>query len=96
MKKTQDTEPPSYLRPPLFMIGQDACGNWVVQDQNGARGGLFVDRASALRYVRAENGYRPHAFVSITGEFELDIASRPSETPRQHAQPLDGPARRVA
>jgi hypothetical protein len=96
MKKTQEVEPPSYLRPPLFMIGRDASGNWVVQDQIGARGGLFADRASALRFVRAENGYRPHAFVNITGEFELDIAPRPAAAPPQQAERLNGRARRVA
>jgi hypothetical protein len=28
------------------------CGNWVVQEQSGNRGGLFVSRDAALRYVR--------------------------------------------
>jgi hypothetical protein len=64
-------EPPSCLRPPVFMIGQDSRGNWVVQDKTGARGGLFVDRAEALRYVRSESAR--HALVTVVGCLELDI-----------------------
>ena len=55
MTKAEKAEPPSWLRPPLFMIGQDCRGNWVVEDQNGVCGGLFVDRDAALRFVRSEN-----------------------------------------
>jgi hypothetical protein len=71
---TNDAEPPSCLQPPIFMIGQDRRGNWVVAEKGGMRGGLFADRAQALRYIRSENGNRPHAFVTVTGIFELTIA----------------------
>lgn len=54
MKQAQASEPPSTSQDSLFMVGQDSHGNWVVQDQSGTRGGLFVDRLDALRYVRAE------------------------------------------
>jgi glutamate 5-kinase len=73
MTQDQQSEPPSWLRPPLFMVGQDARGNWVVQDQKGMRGGLFVNREAALRYVRAENGFMPQAVVMVSGDFELDV-----------------------
>jgi hypothetical protein len=86
----QEAEPPSCLRPPLFMIGQDSRGNWVAQDQSGIHGGLFVNRAEALRYVRSENGNRPQAVVMVSGALELDMNRRPStaaraanDTPRQ-------------
>jgi hypothetical protein len=72
-----DAEPPSCLQPPIFMIGQDSRGSWVVAEKDGMRGGLFADRAQALRYIRSENGNRPYAFVTVTGVFELTIA-RPS------------------
>lgn len=77
-----EEEPPSCLRPPIFMLGQDSRGRWVVEDNNGARGGLFVDREQALRYIRFENGNRPHAFVSVTGIFELNIASPSAAVPQ--------------
>jgi hypothetical protein len=55
------------------MVGQDRRGNWVVQEQKGMRGGLFVNREAALRYVRAENGFMPQAVVMVSGDFELDV-----------------------
>jgi hypothetical protein len=70
-------EPPSCLRQPIFLMGQDSRGNWVVEDNNGTRGGLFVDRAQALRYIRSENGNFPQAFVTVAGVFELDMARSP-------------------
>ena len=68
-----NAEPPSCSKPPLFMIGQDGKGNWVVQDQSGVRGGLFVDRTEALRYVRFENGSQAPTVVAVPGVLELDL-----------------------
>jgi hypothetical protein len=42
-----------------FLIGQNGRGNWVVQDPRGLRGGIFVDRAEAIRFAMFENGDRP-------------------------------------
>ena len=64
------------------MIGRDARGNWVAQDQNGVRGGLFVDRAEALRYVRFENGNRPPAVVAVPGVLELNLNRKPMTAAR--------------
>jgi hypothetical protein len=82
MTQAQPAEPPSWLRPPLFMIGQDDHGNWVVQDLKGICGGLFVTRDAALRYVRAENGHRPQAVVMVSGILELDMTRKPAAIPR--------------
>jgi hypothetical protein len=67
-------EPPSCLRPPIFMIGQDSQGNWVARDQSGTRGGLFVNRAEALR---------PQAFVTVSGIFELDMTRAQDAAPQR-------------
>ena len=64
MTQAKQAEPPSWLRPPPFLIGQDRHGNWVVQDQKGICGGLFVSRDAAFRYVRSENGDRREAVIS--------------------------------
>ncbi len=83
MTEAQESEPPAWFRPPLFMVGQDRRGNWVVQDQKGTRGGLFVNRDAALRFVRSENGFKPQAVVMISGDFELDMsrnAAAPART----------------
>ena len=73
MTQTTEAEPPSWSRPPLFMIGQDEQGHWVAQDLNGVCGGLFVNRDAAMRYVRSENGRRPQAVVMVSGVLELDM-----------------------
>ena len=78
MIRSEPAEPPSLLRPPLFMLGQDLRGNWVVQQQRGGRGGLFVDREAALRFIRAETGYKPQAVVMVSGILELDIGCKGS------------------
>jgi len=80
MKSTEmnnDSEPPS-CRQPIFMIGQDSRGNWVVRHKSGIRGGLFVDRAEALRYIRSESG----ASVMTAGCFELDMSAAVGAVPR--------------
>ena len=43
MKQAKQAEPPSWFRPPVFMVGQNRRGNWVVRDQKGVCGGLFVN-----------------------------------------------------
>lgn len=78
-----DAKPPSCLQSPIFLIGQDSRGNWVVQDKTGCRGGLFVDRAEALRYIRSENGTRPQAFVTVAETIELDMRQNPATTLRR-------------
>ena len=60
-------------RPLQFEIGKDSRGNWVVQDDQGLVGGLFIDRAQALRFAMLENGSRPQAVVMHPGVFELDV-----------------------
>jgi hypothetical protein len=72
MKVVAESEPPSCSS--VFMIGQDSRGNWVVRDQSGLRGGLFVGRAEALRYVRDEAGNHPRAIVMVNGAFELETS----------------------
>jgi hypothetical protein len=72
-------EPPSLSRSnaPLFRVGRNSRGQWVVQDQSGLRGGLFVDRADALKYAMFENGNRPQAVIMVPGTLELDMSVKP-------------------
>jgi hypothetical protein len=78
------------------MVGQDCHGNWVVQDQSGERGGLFVSRDAALRYVRDENRYRQCSIVMISGILELDVDRRPLAAIERQSAPDDQRLRRVA
>lgn len=72
-------EPPSSnsLKSSLFLVGRDSHGHWVVKDQSGRRGGLFIDRAEALKYAMFENGHSPHAVIMVPGVLELDMAAQP-------------------
>ena len=94
--KNNDAEPPSSLRQPIFLIGQDSRGNWVVEDKNGTRGGLFVDRAQALRYIRSENGNLPQALVTVAGVLELDLTRSPVMAPQRSPSIDPQRERRVA
>ena len=68
---------PSCSNPSLFLIGKNSRGNWVVQDQKGLCGGLFVDRAEALKFAMFENGNRPQAVIMVPGILELDMNGNP-------------------
>jgi hypothetical protein len=57
----------------VFRIGRDSRGHWVVQDQQGLRGGLFVDRGEAVRFAMSESGNCPYAVVVVPGVMELDM-----------------------
>jgi hypothetical protein len=58
-----------------FLIGKNSRGNWVVQDQKGLCGGLFVDRTEALKFAMFESGNRPQAVIMVPGIFELDMGA---------------------
>jgi len=96
MIHAKEAEPPSWLRPPLFTIGQDRRGNWVVKDQKGLCGGLFVDRDAALRFVRAGNGYRPQAVVMVSEVIELEMSGNRGALPDQELTTDLPSQRRVA
>ena len=75
-------EPPSASRSnsSLFLIGKNSRGNWVVQDQSGLCGGLFVDRVEALKFAMFENGNRPQAVIMVPDVLELDMSRNPRTT----------------
>jgi hypothetical protein len=84
----QKFELPSQSRSSMFMIGRDSRGNWVVRNQRGTCGGLFVDRVEALRFALFENGNDPQAVIMVPGVFELNMsggAIAPHFLPRKAA-----------
>jgi hypothetical protein len=58
-----------------FLVGRNSHGEWVVRDEHGLRGGLFVNRAEALKYALFENGRRRQAVIMVPGILELNLAS---------------------
>ncbi|MCP3368659.1 hypothetical protein [Bradyrhizobium cajani] len=61
--------------PPIVFVGKNRAGNWVAREQQGAFGGLFINRAEALKYALFKNGRHPESIIEVTREIELDIAS---------------------
>ena len=86
-------EPPSSNRSKSspYLVGKNSHGDWVVRDQSGLRGGLFVNRAEALKFAMFENGCRPQAVIMVPGPLELDFAANGSavrHTPAEAVTPL--------
>jgi hypothetical protein len=72
--KLKLVEPPSCSSPSaIVLIGRNSRGNWVAQEQNGLYGGLFVNRAQAVKYALFENGHHPETIVELSREIELDM-----------------------
>lgn len=81
MKQTQVNQPnlyPSRPHPnrPQFLIGRDSHGHWVVQDERGLCGGLFVSRIEALHFAMFENGNIPQAVIMVPGVLELNMTGK--------------------
>ena len=70
-------EPPSCSSAStIVFIGKNSRGNWVAQEQNGLYGGLFVNRAQAVKYALFENGHPPETIVELSRDIELDIGGK--------------------
>ena len=67
-----------------ILVGRNSRGVWVVQDTGGDCGGLFVDRAEALKFALFENGNRPQAVIMVPGTLELDLPPK-AATRSRHA-----------
>jgi hypothetical protein len=86
-------EPPSCRSAStIVFIGKNSRGNWVAQEQNGLYGGLFVNRAQAVKYALFENGHHPETIVELSREIELDMGGKrpssdylPAASPRRAA-----------
>jgi hypothetical protein len=87
-------EPPSCsAASTIVFIGKNSRGNWVAQEQNGLYGGLFVNRAQAVKYALFENGHHPETIVEVAREIELDMGGK---RPSSHHITAATSTRRVA
>jgi hypothetical protein len=86
-------EPPS-CGSALVFIGKNSHGQWVAQEQHGLFGGLFVNRADAVRYALFENGHHPETVIEIPTVIELDMNAPCISPVHTSARPSD--RRRVA
>ena len=66
-------EPPSCsTESTIVFIGKNSRGNWVAKEQNGLYGGLFVNRAQAVKYALFENSHHPETIIELP-LIELDM-----------------------
>jgi hypothetical protein len=67
-------EPPScHSASTIVFIGKNSNGQWVVRQQHGLYGGLFVSHVAAIRYALFENGRHPETIVELSRPLELNI-----------------------
>ena len=79
-------EPPSCSSASaIVFIGRNSRGNWVAQEQNGLYGGLFVNRAQAIKYALFENGHHPETIIETSREIELDMGRKPRSSEQMAA-----------
>ncbi len=60
---------------PLYLIGKNSRGQWVVRESSGRCGGLFFNRVEAIKFAMYENGHRLQAVVMVAEPLELDIGA---------------------
>ena len=73
-----DFPPRPHAGTSLFFVGRNKRGNWVARDQRGLCGGLFVNRAEALRFAMQDHGH-PRAVIMVPGVLELIPLSQTDE-----------------
>jgi len=73
-----------------FFIGKNKCGNWVVRDDQGLLGGLFVNRTEALKFALFENGNQPRAVIMVPEGLELEMNPPAAPAAAQHSMSLTG------
>jgi hypothetical protein len=99
MTQAKQSEPPSSdagTASNIFLVGRNSRGQWVVQDERGLCGGLFVDRNKAIRFAMDETGKRPQAIRLVTGILELDMSRTAAPTPSPRTADLDDARQRRA
>ena len=70
-------EPPSCSSPStIVFIGKNRRGYWIAREQNGLFGGLFINRAQAVKYALFENGHHPETIVELSREIDLDMGCK--------------------
>jgi hypothetical protein len=63
---------------PLFYIGRNKYGVWVVRRAEGQSGGLFLFKQSAARFARRQSQPDGCAMMFLAEPFELDVDNQGS------------------
>jgi hypothetical protein len=63
---------------PLFYIGRNKYGVWVVREAEGRSGGLFLSKHSAARFARRQSDPAGCAMMFLAEPFDLDVDNQGS------------------
>jgi hypothetical protein len=80
---------------PLFYIGQNKKGLWVVREAEGRSGGLFLLRRTAVRFAREQGEAAGCGLMFLNKPLELDIENRGSDIVEPLAAAMDAAKRRT-
>jgi hypothetical protein len=58
-----------------FILGRNARGLWVIRENTGRSGGVFLSREAALRFARLESPSAYYAVVHVSDIVEFDYAA---------------------
>jgi hypothetical protein len=58
-----------------FILGRNARGLWVIRENTGRSGGVFLSREAALRFARLESPNAHFAVVHVPEVVEFDYAA---------------------
>jgi len=80
---------------PLFYIGQNKKGLWVVREAEGRSGGLFLFRRTAVRFAREQSEATGCGLMFLNKPLELDIENCGSDIAEPLAATMDVAKRRA-
>ena len=63
---------------PIFYIGKNRKGIWVVREADGRSGGLFFLKQTAVRFARRQSEPAGCAMMFVAEPFELDVNAGPT------------------
>jgi hypothetical protein len=61
---------------PLFFIGRNKRGLWIVREAEGRTGGIFLFKRSALGFAKKNSAPNGCATMLLAGCFELDVENQ--------------------
>jgi hypothetical protein len=80
---------------PLFYIGQNNKGLWVVREAEGRSGGLFLFRRAAVRFAREQGEAAGCGLMFLNKPLELDIENDGGDIVKPLAAAMNAAKRRA-
>jgi len=56
-----------------FVVGMDDEGHWIARDEQGLTGGVFSDRAAAIRFAATESDHQTGAVRLVPATARLSL-----------------------